>query len=139
MSQGYGVDMWCMGQIRSGRLARGNQVVIQALYNRTITPRGTLRGGEEESTYGLDLAGFVGAVGATIAARAIPLQLRTEWLKDDRVQDVSINGTVAQESDGTAAVDLDCNVLLVGEEESFPLTLRVSDTSVTILGGATTP
>lgn len=139
MSTGYGVEIWCLGQIRSGRLARGRAVVIQALYNRTITPRGTLRGGEEESTYGIDLAGFVGAVGAEIAARAIPLQLRTQWLKDDRVQDVSIAAAVAHESDGTAAVDLDCNVLLVGEEESFPLTLHVTDTSVTILGGATTP
>lgn len=139
MSQGYGVEIWCLGQIRSGRLARGRAVVIQALYNRTITPRGTLRGGEEESTYGLDLAGFVGAVGADIAARAIPLQLRTEWLKDDRVQDVSIFASIASEPDGTTAIDLDCNVLLVDEEESFPLTLHVSETSVTILGGVTNP
>lgn len=135
MSQGYGTDIWCLGQIRSGRLARGRAVVIQALYNRTITARGTLRGGEEESTYGLDLAGFVGAVGATLAARALPLQLRTEWLKDDRVQDVSIVGTVVPGTDGTSEVHLDCNVLLAGETESFPLTLAVSDTSVTLLGG----
>lgn len=135
MAEGFGVDIWCLGQIRSGRLARGNAVLIQALYNRTITPRGTLRGGEEESTYGLDLAGFVGAVGATVAARALPLQLRQEWLKDDRVQDVSIAALVAVDTDGTASVDLDCSVLPVGETESFPLTLRVSETTVTLLGG----
>lgn len=138
MSQGYGVDMWCLGEIRSGRLARGKQVVVQALYNRTITPRGTLRGGEEESTYGLDLAGFVGAVGAVIAARALPLQLRTEWLKDDRVQDVSIAGSPVFNQDGSAEINLDCEVLLVGEDESFPLTLNVSETTVTLLGGVQT-
>lgn len=137
MSQGFGVDIWMLGQIRTGRLARGQAVVIQALYNRTITPRGTLRGGEEESTYGLDLAGFVGAVGATLAARALPLQLRQEWLKDDRVQDVSIAGLVAVGTDGTSEVSLDCSVLLAGETESFPLTLQVSETSVTLLGGIT--
>jgi hypothetical protein len=134
MAEGYGVGMWCTTELRTGRRARGRTVVINALLRRTITPRGTLRGGEQEAAYGLDLAGFVGAVGATLAARALPLQLRNEWLKDDRVQDVSIAGRVIAGTDGTAEVELDCQVLLQGETESFPLTLRVSDVTVTLLG-----
>jgi hypothetical protein len=134
MAEGFGVGMWCTTGLRTGRRARGKAIVINALLRRTITPRGTLRGGEQEAAYGLDLAGFVGAVGATVAARALPLQLRNEWLKDDRVQDVSIAGLVVAGTDGTAEVNLDCQVLLQGDTESFPLTLRVSDVTVTLLG-----
>ncbi len=134
MAQGYGAGMWCTDQVRTGRRARGKTIVVHALIRRASTPRGTLRGGEAESTYGLDICGFLGAVGAEISARAIPVQLRAEWLKDDRVQDVSIAGSIVIDTDGNSSVDLDCQILLIGETESFPLTLSVSEAGIAIKG-----
>ena len=44
----YGTDTWCTDHYVPGRLARGAQVVAQALYRMTITVPGTLRGGEDD-------------------------------------------------------------------------------------------
>lgn len=130
----YGADTWCLGELRPGRLARGRQLVAQALIRRIETPRGVLRGGEEESTYGFDVAALVGAVDPQVAARAAPSQVRAEWLKDDRVLDVSIEGVAAQNPDLTWTVYLNCVVQLTDESEPFPLSLAVTDVSVTLLG-----
>ena len=132
MATGFGADTFCdHNGLRPGRLVRGNLALAQALLRRATTPRGTLRGGEEESNYGLDVAGYVGSVGPQIAARALPAVLRTEWLKDDRVADVAIEGLVTQNADGTSDVFLTCVVQPSDETEAFPLSLRVSDVAVT--------
>lgn len=134
MAAGFGADTFCDHTgLRPGRLVRGNLALAQALLRRATTPRGVLRGGEEESNYGLDVAGYVGSVGPQIAARALPSVLRTEWLKDDRVADVAIEGLVTQNTDGTSDVVLSCVVQPADESETFPLTLSVNDTTGTVL------
>lgn len=131
----FGTDVWCTDSIRTGRLARGRQVVAQALYRRVTTPRGMLRGGEEEGAYGIDLVGYVGAVGTALALRALPGIVRAEFLKDDRVADASVAATISRATPGVISVVLQVNVVLIGEGEDFSLTLSVDATSVTILGG----
>ena len=136
MSAGYGVDVWCDSALSSGRLARGTRVVAQALLRRTITPRGTLRGGEEESAYGLDVAGYIGAVGYPTAVAALPGLLRAEWLKDDRVADVDVTTAVAYDAAGRIAITMSAVVVLADDGETFDLTLRADDAGVTLLLGA---
>lgn len=132
---GYGRAMWCTDQIRSGRYASGWRVVAQAYYRRLTTPRGTLRGGEEESAYGFDVCGFVGAVGTTVALRALPAIVAAELAKDDRGTGVSCEAATATDANGLTSIVLTITATLADESEDFTLTLAVTDTTVTILGG----
>lgn len=135
MSAGYGRAMWCTDQIRSGRYASGWRVVAQAYYRRLTTPRGTLRGGEEEGAYGFDVSGYVGAVGEAIAVRALPAQVAAELLKDDRGTGVSCEAFISTAANGLTSIVLTITATLADESEDFTLTLAVTDTTVTILGG----
>jgi hypothetical protein len=131
----YGVEAWCTDRLVTGRLARGRQVVAQAIYRRLTTPRGTLRGGEEEAAYGIDLPGYVGAVGTSVALRALPSVVRSELLKDARIVDCVVTPTIDSQPSGIVNITLQIDVTLSDEGEGFALTLGVSETSVTILGG----
>ncbi len=133
--QGYGRAMWCTDQIRSGRHASGWRVVAQAYYRRLTTPRGTLRGGEEESAYGFDVCGYVGAVGEAIALRALPAQVAAELAKDDRGTGVSCEAAINTDANGLTSIALTITATLADESGDFTLTLAVTDTTVTILGG----
>jgi hypothetical protein len=135
MATGYGRAMWCTDQIRSGRHASGWRVVAQAYYRRLTTPRGTLRGGEEESAYGFDVCGYVGAVGEAIALRALPAQVAAELAKDDRGTGVSCEAAIATDADGLTSIVLTITATLADESDDFTLTLAVTSTTVTILGG----
>jgi hypothetical protein len=142
MSQGYGADTWCLDSLQPGRYATGATVVVQALYRRLITPRGTLQpvddtlGGDDERAYGFDVSGYCGAVGYPTAVNALPGQVRNELLKDDRVSpSLSVTATLSQGNDGLDAIDLSISGELADESGSFDLTLRVNDVTVAILGG----
>jgi hypothetical protein len=130
----YGSDTWCGDRLVTGRQARSAVCVALALYRRLITPRGTLRGGDEEDAYGIDLAAYVGAVGYATAIGAIPGIVRAEMLKDDRVTDVSVEIASAHNTDGSIYIVLDCVVTLADEDEEFSLSVGVSETSVTLIG-----
>lgn len=132
---GYGVGMWCTDQIRSGRRATGKTIVGHALYRRLITERGSLRGGDEELAYGIDLPGYIGAVGDEVALRALPPLIRGELLKDDRVSDVAVVATTAADSSGDIVINIVIDVTLADSEETFSLTLAASETSLVLLGG----
>jgi hypothetical protein len=131
----YGADIWCGDRLVPGRLSRGRSTVLLALYRRLITPRGTLRGGDEEGAYGFDVAGYVGAIGYESALAALPGLVRGELLKDDRVADIDVAATISTSTDGEVSIALVITGVLADEEEDFALTLGVSDTTVTILGG----
>lgn len=135
MAKGYGVETWCLTSLSPGRLVSGRLALIQALYRRVTTPRGTLLGGPEEASYGLDLAGWVGAVGDRIAVAAIPAMVRAEWLKDDRILDVQVTAAAVTGSDGLTSIHMTAYVTPVAESESFPMTLQVTGSAVTLLGG----
>src|SRR5688572_11853882 len=97
----FGVDTWAMGTRRTGRLARGTDLLAQAIFRRLTTPRGTLRGSPEADIYGLDLSQYVGDVGTTIAVAALPSLISAELSKDDRI--AAVTATVAV--DTTAGAD----------------------------------
>jgi hypothetical protein len=129
----YGQDIWCAGHLVTGRLDRGPGLVARAIYRRLITARGTLRGGDEEAAYGLDLAEYVGAVGYETALAALPGLVRAECLKDDRISDVAVSVTQSQDSAGLISLTVQVNAVLVDESETFALTLSVNEVSVQIL------
>ena len=138
---GYGVEAWCTDEYFSGRYARGWVVVAQAIYRRLITPRGMLRGGDDERNGGLDISGYVGAVGTATALAALPNLVRGEIQKDDRVAPggVGVRATIETATNGDVSITLEISVLLADENDAFELTLGVSDTSVELLNVSAPP
>lgn len=134
MAVGYGTDIWAAESLFTGRLARGKNLVAQACYRRLITPRGMLRGGPEEENYGLDLPGLVGRPNPARTAAMLPGMIRGELLKDDRIADVDVAVTYAQDLSGMATFNIKMTVLTYDESESFDLTLEVSAASTKLVG-----
>jgi hypothetical protein len=132
---GYGVESWCLGSLVTGRFVRGVQVVAQAIYRRLTTPRGTLRGGEEEENYGIDLSDYVGSSATPQRLAAIPGIVRAEVLKDDRVLDVKVSCTFATSADGLVTVTLALWVTLSETGEAFPMTLTAGEAGVQLSMG----
>ncbi|OFV81986.1 MAG: hypothetical protein A2Y78_00180 [Acidobacteria bacterium RBG_13_68_16] len=131
---GYGVDTYCLAELQTGRLVGGRTRLVQSIYHRLTTPRGTLQGGPEESAYGLDLAGWVGSVGTAVAVAALPSLVEAELSKDSRVESVACTVSRAVSS-GRVALTVRVAVTPVDEGEDFALTLAVSDVSVELIGG----
>lgn len=134
----YGTEISCTKQLVSGRLTTGAMVVVEALYRRLITPRGTLGGGEEESVYGFDVAGYVGAVGTETALLSLPSQVQNELAKDDRVATVLVDAQVADRGDSTYDIVLGITGVLDDETTEFEFSVGVSDVTAEFLGGVTT-
>lgn len=128
----YGLDMSCTDEIRTTRLVNGTRLVAEACYRRLITPRGSLIGGEEESSYGLDLSSLVGSTDVDAVAAALPGRISLELHKDDRVGDVSTTVLVTKE--GPKATFGITILVTTTEAAAFTLTLAVTDVSVTLLG-----
>jgi len=136
MADGYGLDSWCGSSLQSGRTVTGRLLLAQAAFRRITTPRGTLRGGTEELTYGIDVREYCGALAVDEALAALPSIVRAELRKDDRFAAVSVEATRAAVS-GTPndeALTLAITIQPADETASFTLTLAVSDASATILG-----
>ena len=91
MATGFGTDLSCRQALHTGRMVRGTRLLAEAVERRLTTPRGTLTGGDEERAYGIDLAGYVGAVGDAVAAAALPGVIESELSKDDRIAGVSVS------------------------------------------------
>lgn len=130
----WGTDTWCADTIRTGRLVTGVTLLAQAIYRRLTTPRGMLRGGQEESAYGFDISNYIGATGLRTAAAALPNIVRAELLKDDRLESVVVR-TALDES--TSTITLTVDAIPADETESFTLTLSASELEVSILGTGT--
>lgn len=120
-------------------MARGATVVVQALFRRGITPKGTLRGGDEELNYGFDISGYIGAVGDDVAMRSLPGQLQQEYLKDDRVLEVQVTPYIFTDAAKQVSIDLAVTGILADSEEPFAFTIRANSVTVELLGGAKTP
>lgn len=134
MAEGYGSEIYCYDEIRTGRLVTGVEVVAQALYRRLTTPRGTLRGGEDESVYGLDLLDFIGRVGTAAAVDALPGVIEAECMKDDRVSQVDCTVTQTVSTDGLMQLTIVIDALLHNPGDAFALTVAVSDVGVSMIG-----
>lgn len=135
MAAGYGRALWCTDQIRSGRRATHMQVVAHALFRRLITPRGTLRGGEEETAYGFDVSGYIGATSEDFAAVSLPAQVRAELMKDDRVSDVAVDAFISTGANGLTQVVLNVTAVLADESGDFAFTVAATAVTTTLLGG----
>jgi hypothetical protein len=130
MTTGYGVEMYCLDRVRTGKYVSGRKALAQAIYRRLTTPRGTLRGGAEEEAYGIDLPGLVGDSLPTGALSGI---IRAELLKDDRILDVDVDVTSDEPSNGQITLTIEIRVVAVDEAEELALTLSVSETSAELL------
>ena len=133
MTTGLGVEMYCLDRMRTGKYVSGRGALAQAIYRRLTTPRGTLRGGDEEQAYGIDLPGFVGDTATTIAVAALPGIIRGELLKDDRILDVVATVTADEPSNGQVSLTIDIRVVPVEDDAELSLTIAVSETSVELL------
>ncbi len=138
MSAGFGVEMYCLDRMRTGKYVRGRAALAQAIYRRLITPRGTLQGGDEEQIYGLDLAGFIGRTALPVVIATLPGVIAAELSpeKDDRISSVAVDVTVDAPSNGLVTFTIVIRVVSADEEDEFSLTLAASATSVELLGVA---
>jgi hypothetical protein len=143
MATGFGRDTWCTDRYVSGRYASAEEALGQALFRRLITPRGTLQGvidEDEELNYGLDLAGYVGAIGYPIAIAALPGLVDGELAKDDRV--LSVATAIEQSLDtnnGEIEITLTIDVTPQEPLQDFTLTLAVSDVTAELVGITVSP
>ncbi len=104
----FGRDTSCTDSLKSGRFVSGVRLVGEAAYRRLTTPRGMLRGGEEEANYGLDLTSFCGTTNPKATAASLPGRIKAELLKDERID----------------TVDVDVLVTTIGPETSFTITIK---------------
>lgn len=134
MATTFGKDISCGASLKSGRFVSGVRLVAEAAYRRLTTPRGTLRGGEEEANYGFDLTEVIGAVTTRGAIAALSGRIRNELLKDERIDDVKV--TIV---DRTFGVAFEYEILVAGTTSEGPFALQLSATDVTVeLIGITT-
>jgi len=128
----FGKDIACTDSLRTGSYARGLRVVAEACYRRLTTPRGMLRGGEEEEDYGFDLAGYVGSTNPKAAEASMPGRIQTELLKDERVESVSVEVTTI--ADASSDVSFTVAIDVVTGEGPFTLQIGVSAVTVDLIG-----
>ena len=128
----YGKDIDCADSLHPGRYATGARLVAQAAYRRLITPRGALRGGDDESIYGFALVQIIGRMTGPGAELTLKRQIEAELLKDDRLASVDI--TISSTTDTTGAVSYLIDVHGTTADGPFDLTLDVSEVGVTLVG-----
>lgn len=134
MAEGYGSDVSLTTKLVTGRLLTGKAVVIEALFRRLITPRGSLY---YDLTFGFDASGLVGAVGYRRSAAVLGGMVENELAKDDRVINVRCEATLSTLDDGTLQLlllDVDATLVETGEDLSF--TASVTDVSTELLTAA---
>jgi hypothetical protein len=109
----------------------GVRLVAEAIYRRITTPRGMLTGGEDEANYGIDLADLIGSVSTPAAVAALPGQIQSEIMKDERVESVDVNVTSA-----STGPSVTWNITIDAETAvgPFSLVLSVNDVTAELLG-----
>lgn len=122
-----GRDISCTTELRTGRFSTGARLVGEAAYRRLTTPRGMLRGGEEEADYGLDLTELVGTASTKAAAAALPGRIKSELTKDERIESVKV--TVTATTEGPAAA---FTIVIEAQTSEGPFALSVAASEVTV-------
>lgn len=131
-----GRDIYCLDALRPGVWARGLQLVGQRCYRRLITPRGALRGGEDEENFGLDLAGFVGSNDVATAQAMLPAMVRNELLKDPAIDDVAVSAQRTELGGGRVGWRLTVDV--VTTDGDVQLIVGVDGVTIDLIGLVTT-
>lgn len=131
MATDFGKDTSCTDSLRPGRYATGARLVAEACYRRLTTPRGMLRGGDDEANYGLDLTELIGSATAKLDAAALSGRIKSELLKDERLINVAVNVVRTVAGPVTSF-----NITIEGETDNgpFDLKLAVGDVTVELLG-----
>jgi hypothetical protein len=133
MATDYGRDVSCIDSLRTGRLVKGARLVAEAAYRRLITPPGSLRGGDDENNYGLDLTALVGEQSPANVAASLPARIRAELLKDERISEVEVTATVSTSGPRTSI-----SLKIVGQTNAGPFDLKLSASEMSVeLAGLT--
>lgn len=127
----FGREMSCMTSLRTGQFVSGARLVAEADYRRLTTPRGMLRGGEQEKDYGLDLTELVGSVVTRNDAAALEGRIRNELMKDERHESVSV---VVHSITRGPKTTFQVRINAITTEGPFELALLVSEVTVEVLG-----
>lgn len=131
MATDYGRDISCATSLRTGRTSTKARLVAEAAYRRLSTPRGMLRGGEDEAFYGLDLTELIGSVSTKADAAALPGRIRSELGKDERIESVDV--VVTETTVGVAKSFL-VNIEAITSEGPFTLKIGVTEVTTELLG-----
>lgn len=126
-----GRDTYCLDAYKPGRTVTGAELLGQRCYHRLITPQGTLRGGEDEANFGLDLAGFVGRTEDAHLASMLPVVVRNELLKDQTVDAVAVK---ASRTESGGLVSWVLTIAVTGTDVEVDLIVSVSEVTVELLG-----
>ena len=121
-------DTWCEDVLKPGRMATGKTLLAQRLYHRLITPAGTLKGGEEEADFGLDLAGIIGSTSDRDLGPTLPARVTNELRKDPAVDTAKVRAIREKASDGTVRWTLAIDV----ESDEGPFEMFVAASAVTV-------
>ena len=121
----YGKDISCTDRYDPvGRYVSGSQALMQAVYRRLTTPRGSV---PRAPNYGLDLRSFMSIELTRAAMAAIPAQIEQEVLKDERIESVKV--VIAAHDARSLTLTVTCS----GALGPFRLTLVVSAVTVALL------
>lgn len=131
MATSFGRDTSCTTELKTGRYATGIRLVAESYFRRLTTPRGMLRGGEDEANFGLDLTTKIGTVANRSERAALAGQIKTELGKDDRTLDVDV--TIAASTEGPSTTWV-VTVEAQTTEGPFVLNIGVSEVSAELLG-----
>lgn len=130
MSTDFGKDTSCTNGLRTGQYSSGLRLRGEALYRRFRTPRGSLRGGEEEQNYGLDLLELIGSVSTANDIAALQGKIQAEALKDPTIQTVAVS--VLSNTDGPSTT-YTINISADTDQGPFDLVISASAASVELL------
>ncbi len=131
MATDFGKDTSCTTSLRPGRYATGPRLVAEACFRRLTTPRGMLRGGDDEANYGLDLTELIGSASTQLDAAALGARIKAELLKDERVLSVTVDVVALTEGPATS---FDITVNGQTDAGPFDLNVGIDDVSVSLLG-----
>jgi hypothetical protein len=131
MSTNYGSDVSATTSLRTGRLVTGARLVAESAFRRLITPRGMLRGGEEEANFGLDLTELVGGVTSSAEEATIPGRVQAELLKDERIESVDVTVLRMRQGPGTR---YRITIEALTNAGPFSLQVGVNDVSTELIG-----
>lgn len=127
----FGKDTSCTTSMRTGRLVSGARLVAESAFRRLTTPRGMLRGGEEERNFGLDLTELIGTVSNKSDAAALPGRIRAELKKDERIETVDV--VVTDTTEGAGKFFL-VQIAATTNEGPFTLAIGVTEVTTELLG-----
>lgn len=121
----FGTDISCLDDMNeTGRLVSGPRMLLEAVYRRLTTPRGSLSGAPN---YGYDLRSLLSLEMTAVQRASIPGRIAQEVEKDERIQSC----TVRIEAFGPRSLTL--SIACTTAEGPFRLTLGVAGVTVKIL------